>query len=207
MPDELTSGRRRGSLGRSLLWGLLLLVLALAAGAALGVGWEHWWSPTSGTVVQHHWYVVDKDLNYDLDGLRNQFRGTARFVEIGLATGAVLGLLAAFSPARDALVTLFFLVLGSAGASVLMWQVGTRLGPPDPQIAASTAKDGTVLAGNLALGSPVALVVLPVAALLVYATVTILTLGRVETSGVGTLPAPSPTHGPPGHHLRETTPS
>ena len=68
--------------------------------------------------------------------------------------------------------------VGSVVASVLMWQVGTRLGPPDPEVLALAAKRGTVLPDNLALGSPGALLAWPFAALVALCAVFLLIPGR-----------------------------
>ena len=133
-----------------------IVALFVAAGAGLGVLWEQLWSPTRGIVVRRQWFVVDDQLRYDLDGLRNQFSGTALFTSLGLAAGVVLGLVC----------TLAAVAASSALASVLMWQVGTRLGPTDPEVLARDLPRGTVLPDNLELGSLGALVSLPLGAVL-----------------------------------------
>ena len=128
------------------------LVLALFAltGAGLGVVWEHLWQPTQGMVVRREWFVVDSDFRYDPAGLRNQFSGTG----------------------------LFAVSIGSVVAAVSMWQVGARLGPADPQVLALTAERGTVLPDHLALGSPGALLVWPLASLVALCAVFLLIPGR-----------------------------
>lgn len=148
-----------------------VVALFAAAGAGLGVLWERLWSPTLGTVVRRQWFVVDDQLRYDLDGLRNQFSGTALFTTLGLGAGVVLGVLCALFLARHELRTLVSVALGSALGSVLMWQVGTRLGPADPDALARDLPRGTVLPDDLELGSLGALVALPLGALLALAVV------------------------------------
>jgi hypothetical protein len=148
-----------------------VVVLFAAAGAGLGVLWERLWSPTRGVVVRRQWFVVDDQLRYDLDGLRNQFSGTALFTTLVLGAGVVLGLVCALFLARHELRTLASVALGSALGSVLMWQVGTRLGPPDPDALARDLPRGTVLPDDLELGSLGALVALPLGALLALAVV------------------------------------
>lgn len=143
-----------------------VVALFLAAGAGLGVLWEQLWTPTRGVVVRRQWFVVDDQLRYDLDGLRNQFSGTALFTTLGLGAGAVLGLACALFLARHELRTLAAVALGSALGSVLMWQVGTRSGPADPEVLARDLPRGTVLPDNLELGSLGALVSLPLGAVL-----------------------------------------
>ena len=140
--------------------------LFLAAGTGLGVLWEQLWSPTRGVVVRRQWFVVDDQLRFDLDGLRNQFSGTALFTSLGVGAGVVLGLLCALFLARQELRTLAAVTVGSALGSVLMWQVGTRLGPRDPDLLARDVPRGTVLPDDLELGSLGALVALPLGALL-----------------------------------------
>ena len=144
----------------------VVVALFAAAGAGLGVLWEQLWSPTLGTVVRRQWFVVDDQLRYDLDGLRNQFSGTALFTMLGLGAGLALGLVCALFLARHELRTLAAVAVGSAVGSVLMWQVGTRLGPSDPDALARTLPRGTVLPDDLELGSLGALVSLPLGAVL-----------------------------------------
>lgn len=174
MPDQLTpehtlapthtaaparAARRRG------WWQApLVVVLFVVVGIGLGVLWEQLWSPTEGLVVRRQWFVVDEDLRFDLDGLRNQFTGTALFVSLGLVGGAVTGLVSALLLARHELRTLAAVVVGSALGTVLMWQVGTRLGPVDPEVLARTSPRGTVLPDDLELGSLGALVAMPLGA-------------------------------------------
>jgi hypothetical protein len=156
----------------------VIVLLFVVAGVLLGVLWEHLWSPTQGRVVRHEWFVVDDQLRYDLDGLRNEFSGTALFVSLGLASGSVLGAVSALLLARRELRTLAAVVVGSVLASVLMWQVGTRLGPADPQVLARTAPRGTILPDQLELGSLGALVSLPLGACLALLVVFFLVPGR-----------------------------
>jgi hypothetical protein len=168
----------RRSLRPSLVQALVVLVLFCAAGAALGLLWERLWDPTEGMVVRHEWFVVDDQLRYDLDGLRNQFSGTGLFVLISLAAGLVLGVLSALLLARDEVVTMLAVALGAALGAVVMWQVGSHLGPPDPEVLAATAKRGTVLPDDLELGSPGALLAMPFAGLLGLCAVFLLVPGR-----------------------------
>lgn len=167
-PRRPRSPRRPGQ-GR---WQAPAIVgLFLAAGAGLGVLWEQLWTPTRGVVVRRQWFVVDDQLRYDLDGLRNQFSGTALFTSLGVGAGVVLGLLCALLLARHELRTLAAVAVGSFLGSVVMWQVGTRLGPRDPELLARDLPRGTVLPDDLELGSLGALVALPLGALLALAVV------------------------------------
>ena len=163
---------------RAWLRAALVVVLFALTGAGLGVWWEHLWQPSQGTVVRHEWFVVDGDFRYDLEGLRNQFSGTGLFVVLALAAGALLGGLTALLSRRDELLVLGTVAVGSVVAAVVMWQVGTRLGPPDPQVLALAADRGTVLPDHLALGSPGALLVWPLASLVALCAVFLLIPGR-----------------------------
>lgn len=156
----------------------VIVLLFVVAGVLLGVLWEQLWSPTQGRVVRHEWFVVDDQLRYDLDGLRNEFAGTALFVLLGLGAGLLLGAICAAVLARRELRTFASVLLGSVLASVLMWQVGTRLGPPDPDVLARTARRGTVLPDNLELGSLGALLALPLGACVALLTLFLLLPAR-----------------------------
>lgn len=148
-------------------WQVLVIVaLFLVVGASLGVLWEHLWSPTEGRVVRREWFVVDDQLRYDLDGLRNEFAGTALFVWLGSGAGLLVGAFCSAVLARQELRTLGSVLVGSVLGSVTMWQVGTRLGPADPEVLARTAPRDTVLPDNLELGSLGALLAMPLGACL-----------------------------------------
>lgn len=156
----------------------VVLLLFLVAGGLLGVLWEHLWSPTEGRVVRHEWFVVDDQLRYDLDGLRNEFAGTALFVWLGLGAGLLLGAFCSAVLARQELRTLFSVLVGSVLGSLVMWQVGTRLGPADPEVLARTARRDTVLPDNLELGSLGALLAMPLGACLALLAVFLLLPAR-----------------------------
>lgn len=142
----------------------VIVLLFVVAGLLLGVLWEHLWSPTEGRVVRREWFVVDDRLNYDLDGLRNEFAGTALFVWLGLGAGLLLGGACAVLLARNEVRTLVSVLVGAVLGSLAMWQVGTRLGPADPEVLARTARRDTVLPDNLELGSLGALLAMPLGA-------------------------------------------
>ncbi|MCL8027583.1 hypothetical protein [Nocardioides bruguierae] len=182
MPDQLTSdaadtpppvpspapvgetSRGRRPARRSLtVAGLVVLVPALL-GPLLGWLWESVWTPTQGVVVQGTWYVVDSDLTYDLDGLRNQFSGPALYAVITLAAGLLVGVVAGLLARRDEVLTLVAVLVGSTLCGLLAWQTGTRLGPADPQVLAASADDGTRLPDHLTIGSWAVLTCAPLAA-------------------------------------------
>jgi hypothetical protein len=136
-------------------------VLAFAVvGVICGFLWESLWTPAQGAVVKHVWYPVSWDR-----AMPAQFDGTAWFVLIGLAAGAVLGVLCAWLLDRAELMTLAGVVVGGLLAAYLMRVVGLHRSPADPQRIAKTAADGTKLPSQLTLASWWLLMVLPGAAL------------------------------------------
>lgn len=136
------------------------LAIFAAAGAGAGLLWWHLWGPpATGTVSQHTWFT-------DEPGLRQEFSGTGLFIVISAGLGLVLGAVVAWLLARAELVTLVAVLGGSALAAWLMTVVGVHLSPPDPQLLARTAADGTELPGHLFVAGRGPYAVLPAAALL-----------------------------------------
>jgi hypothetical protein len=116
------------------------VVTALAAvGALAGVVWQWLWTPTIGVVVDHRWSAGDAL------GLQHEFSGTGWYVVVALVAGLIAGVGVALLVDRVPLLTLAAVVVGSALAAWVMLLVGSALGPPDPDIAARTADDGTRL--------------------------------------------------------------
>jgi hypothetical protein len=138
-----------------------LVVVALAAiGALAGVVWQWVWTPTVGVVVDHHWSAGDAI------GLQHEFSGTGWYVVVALVAGLVAGIAVALLADRVPLLTLAAVVVGSALAAWLMVVVGTALGPPDPDVAARTADDGTRLPMQLTVTGHSPWIALPSGALL-----------------------------------------
>lgn len=135
----------------------VLLVFAVG-GVLCGLLWVWWWSPPSGVVADHTWYP-------DLDGVRGMFSGTALYVIIALAAGLLLGAGCAWLFSRVELVTLAAIAVGSVLAAWLMYQTGTALAPPDPQVAAASAPDDTRLRGTLEVSGDSPFAALPAGAL------------------------------------------
>jgi MFS family permease len=139
-----------------------LAVLALFAAVGAGAGWlwfQVWHQPT-GTVVAHDWFT-------DEAGLRNVFDGTAWYVVLAAAGALLAGALATVFARRSPLVTMAAVLLGSALAAWLMLRVGLALSPPDPEVLAKTADEGTKLPGRLSLeGGHSPYLVWPLAALI-----------------------------------------
>jgi len=140
----------------------VVAVLALFAAVGAGCGWlwfQVWHQPT-GTVFAHDWFT-------DEAGLRNVFDGTAWYVVLAAAGGLLAGALATVFAHRSPLVTMAAVLAGSALAAWLMLRVGLELSPPDPEVLARTADDGTELPGRLSLeGGRSPYLVWPLAALI-----------------------------------------
>ena len=138
MSDQLT----RGGVLPLVRQAVLALVAFAVTGALAGVVWEKLWTPPSGTVVKHRWLQ-------DEQGLRDAFSGTGVYVLVAVVAGLLVGAAVAVLLDRSELVTLACVIGGSVLAAWLMLRVGVALGPGDPQALAASAKDGTVLPGQL----------------------------------------------------------
>lgn len=136
----------------------VVLVAAALVGTLAGVLWESWWEPPTGLVLDHVWYP-------DLQGVKQLFSGTSRYVVVGLVGGVLLGAVSAWFFHRVELVTLVAVAVGSVLAGWLMVQVGSALSPPDPAVAARTSEDYTELPGTLEIEGRGALVAFPAGAL------------------------------------------
>ena len=127
---------------------VLVVAVFAAAGALCGWLWFTIWSPPAGIVVGNQWYPDPMEA-----GLRADFSGTGLYVVIALVSGLVLGAVTAYFFDRSELATLLAVAVGSALAGWLMLQVGLDLSPPDPDVLAKTAEDGTEFEGHLYVGS------------------------------------------------------
>jgi hypothetical protein len=136
-----------------------VVALFAAGGMLAGLVWEWLWTPPSGVVVDGEWLL-------DTEALRADFSGTALYVLVATVTGLLLGTLAAMLFDRHELATLVAVVAGSALAAWLMWQVGHRLGPPDPELVARSAEDGARVPGRLEVVGRSPFAALPSGALL-----------------------------------------
>lgn len=134
--------------GRPLVVRLGAVVAAfLAAGALAGVLWERLWSAPDGVVFHGHWYIEPA-------GPDVSFQAVALFVLIALPVGVVLGVLAGLWRGHETAMALTVLVAAGL-AGVVMYAVGTSLGPADPQALAAGAPDyDTDISGGLGLTAP-----------------------------------------------------
>ena len=144
--SEQADGPTRAS-GRRLLVRVVAVVAAyLLAGALAGVAWERLWDAPDGLTLQGTWFL--EPAGPDLS-----FQPVWLFVAIGFPLGLVLAALAGLW--RDHEVVTVAVVLVAAGlASLLMYAVGTHLGPADPQALAAARPDYTALPGSLGLTAP-----------------------------------------------------
>ena len=154
--------------------GLAVVAVFAGVGALGGVFWFWLWDVPQGVVSEHQWFTSET-------GLRADFSGVGWYVVIAVLTGFVLGALAAGLGDRAELVTLVAVAGGSVLAAYLMVRVGYHRSPPDPQVLALTAKDGTKLGGALRVDSWPPRAAFPFGALLGLTIVYASTLGRSPT--------------------------
>jgi hypothetical protein len=138
----------------------LVLVGFAAVGAVAGVVWERIWSPTVGVAVDHQWTAGDAI------GLQHEFSGTGWYVVVASVAGILTGVVVALLAHRMPLLTLAAVVVGSVLAAWLMLVVGTALGPPDHEVVAATAADGTRIPMALSVTGRSAFTSLPAGALI-----------------------------------------
>jgi hypothetical protein len=118
----------------------------LVAGAAAGVLWEWLWEPPVGITYEDKWFLEPA-------GPDISFAGIALFVLIAFTLGLVLAVLSAMWPDRE-LATLATVLVSAVLAGVVMYAVGTALGPADPQVLAAGRPDFTPLPSDLGLTAP-----------------------------------------------------
>jgi hypothetical protein len=169
------------------LQALVVVGVFAVVGAALGGLWYWLWESPTGVVQQKQWYT-------DEHGLRDQFQGVALYVVLAVAAGLVLAVVFTWVLDRHELLTLLAVTVGALVCGLVIYLVGTTLGPADPQELARTAKDGARLPGALALGGWTPLAACPFAALLASAAVYFLTTRR-SPEEVRTAPEPSSAPG------------
>ena len=181
MPDVVTSSR-------AVLRTLVEVVVVLGAFAAVGLGagwlWQQLWTPTPGAVVDGQWYggvAIEGDTaSFNFESLQRDFSAIGIYVVIGFVAALVLGVLASFLGRRRELVLLLAVTAGSVLAAFLAYRLGVHLGPPDPQVAAAAADDGTRLPGELTLPGTSPFLAWPVGALAGLGLTYLLTSGASE---------------------------
>jgi hypothetical protein len=123
-----------------------LLAAYVVAGALAGVLWERLWDAPDGVAFQGRWYL-------DPAGPDIGFEGAALFVVIALPLGLLLGVLSGRWRGHEVATVLTTLVAAGA-AAVVMYAVGSALGPADPQVLAAGEPDYTPITGGLGLNAP-----------------------------------------------------
>lgn len=144
--SELGPGASGGD--RSAVVARLAVVLAVfvAAGAAAGVLWERLWDAPAGVTYQGEWFLEPA-------GPDVSFEGVALFVLIAFPLGLVLAVLAGLRSGHE-VATVLTVLVASGLAAIVMYAVGSSLGPGDPQALAAGAADYTSLDGDLGLTAP-----------------------------------------------------
>ena len=131
---------------RLLLRVLAVLALFVAGGAAGGVLWERLWDAPIGVAFDGRWFLEPAGPDFS-------FEGIALFVLIAFPLGLVLAALVGSWRGHETLTVVTVLVSASV-AAVVMYAVGSALGPPDPQALAAGRPDLTPLPGDLGLTAP-----------------------------------------------------
>ncbi|MDZ5663733.1 hypothetical protein SFC79_18300 [Nocardioides sp. S-58] len=132
---------------RPLLRRIVLVLAAFAvAGASAGLLWERLWEPPTGLTYQGRWFLEPA-------GPDVSFEGIALFVLIAFPLGLLLGVLAGLWRHHET-ATLLAVLVGAGLAGVVMYAVGSSLGPADPQALAAGQPDYTELPGGLGLTAP-----------------------------------------------------
>lgn len=132
--------------GSTWLRALLVLVVFALCGAAAGLIWHWWWTPSSGFVVAGTWLR-------DTDGVRRAFATDGQYVVLGVLGGALAALTTARLVRGRELAGLAVMLVGSALAAWLTVLIGGALGPADPQSLADGLPDGSELPAALILSS------------------------------------------------------
>ncbi len=142
--DVLTDTRAAGR--RSLLVRLATVVVTFsAAGALAGALWERLWDAPAGISYQGEWFL-------DPAGPDLSFEPTALFVLIAFPLGVVLAVLAGLLRGHE-VATVLTVLVASALAGIMMYAVGSSLGPGDPQALAEGSPDYTAISGDLELAA------------------------------------------------------
>lgn len=131
---------------RPLVHVVVVVAVFLLAGAAAGALWERLWDAPSGLTYQGEWFLEPA-------GPDVSFGGTALFVLIAFPLGVVLAVLAGIRRGHE-VVTVVTVAVAASLASILMYAVGSSLGPGDPQALAEGTADYTSLDSDLGLTSP-----------------------------------------------------
>lgn len=174
--------RVRGIRGWRLLPGAVLVLLV--ASALAGVAWSSWAEPG-------RWQVTDQGVVLTQEASQGQFGVEVLFVGIGVGLCLVWGLFVGVLGRALGWSIVPVAAVGAALASLVAWQVGVALGPPDPQTVQDLSL-GDTFPDQLAVSSFSSFAAWPVAALGGVVVGLLLTVGRTalaERPGEETSPA------------------
>lgn len=129
-----------------LRWGATVLAAFLVAGAVAGVLWERLWDAPTGLTFEGRWYLEPAGPDFS-------FEGIALFVLIAFPLGLVLAVLAGLRRDHE-MVTVLTVLVAATLAALVMYAVGSSLGPSDPQALAAGKPDYTPISGDLGLTAP-----------------------------------------------------
>ena len=129
-----------------LRWGAAVLAGFLVAGVAAGVLWERLWDAPTGLTYEGRWYLEPAGPDFS-------FEGIALFVLIAFPLGLVLAVLAGLKRDHE-MTTVLTVLVAAALAGLVMYAVGSSLGPSDPQVLAAGKPDYTAISGDLGLTAP-----------------------------------------------------
>ena len=124
----------------------ILVAVFLVAGAAAGALWEWLWHAPVGLSYHGEWFLEPAGPDFS-------FEGIALFVLIAFPLGLVLAVLAGLRHEHEVATVLTVLVAAGL-AGVVMYAVGSSLGPADPQALAAGKPDYTPISGDLGLTAP-----------------------------------------------------
>lgn len=141
-----------------LAWVVPLFVIAGVAGGLL---WEWLWEPGTGVVQDHRWHPAENAYTALADG-------TILFGLVSAGVGVLCGGLLALV-AGEELLMLALATAGAVAAVMVMYAVGILVAPPDPQVAAASAADGTRLPSTLRVDGAAIYLVLPLTTVLTLA--------------------------------------
>lgn len=140
MPDRVSER------SRLLVHAAVVLVVFVVAGAGAGVLWERLWDAPPGLTYQGEWFLEPA-------GPDVSFEGIALFVLIAFPLGVVLAVLAGIRRGHE-VATVLTVLVASGLAGIVMYAVGSALGPGDPQALAAGTADYTPIDSDLGLTAP-----------------------------------------------------
>lgn len=161
-PAPAAAGSAPGSrlLGRGARGDVVaVLGTSLVLGLAGGVLWWLLTEPALFTVGERG------SLGMGEVELADRFSATGWFTVLAVVLGVLSGGALTWWRNRDPILTAGLLVLGSVIGTLAMAGVGRLLGPPDPEVAAESARAGELVPAALEVGAGVAYLVWTIAAL------------------------------------------